>query len=376
MADVNFRGVVLSSCWRLAYRDFKIPRDADPGKPWKRDTPDKITYFAQPWETEPLIRQALLYFDKIVLPINDDLPAPPIPGIEYLVDAGAVELKPVALNFPKEVEGSESFKGFLKHMREQVAQSPNLAIGGRREPGRILVPAYVAAAHRQAFIDLNRAQRGAWSFAAVGQGIDDFVNDRSALGYQLELIDCLPYPHSAASYAKIMSFKRTHWAALIDLRGALDDAHDRIGLSGDPAAIASIEFRRLQEAMRALIEHADRTRLEHFLGRVKIEHNPALWVAHTLAGSAFGEMLQGGGMLGEMLHGQGLPFPLPLLGAVGLAATLLVRITENKCPVDAAYAYVYEGLQAGAMSKLPAAGNEFVSLQGSAEVATDRDFGK
>jgi hypothetical protein len=340
MADLNFRGVVLSSHWRLAFKEFKIP---PAGQPWKRDSPDKITYFAQPWETEPLIRWALLYFDRVVLPVNDVLPAPPIPGIEYLVDAGAVELKTVPVNFPIEVAGTERFEEFLEHHRE-LAKIPNLAFGGQTDdPGRILVPAYIAAAHRQAFIDLNRAQRGEWSFAAVGRGIDDFVNDLSAPGYQLELIDCLPYPHSTASYQKIMSFRRTHWAALINLRGALDDVHDRIRLSGDPSAIASIEFERLQQAMRALIEHAGRTRLEHFLGRVTIEHNPAQWVGAAIAGGEFGGKLQG----------SGLPFPLPLLGGVALGAGLLLRLKDNKCPVDAAYAYVYEGLQAGTMSKQP-----------------------
>jgi len=342
MADVNFRGVVLSSHWRLAHRMFTTPPDADPDKPWKPDTPDKINYFQQPWETEPLIRHALLYFDKIVLPVNDILPAPPIPGIEFLVDAGAVELKKVPVNFPKEVVGSKRFEEFIEQLRK-LTLIPNITIGGSTGPDRIIVPEYIAAAHRQAFIDLNREQRGAWSFAAVGRGLDDFANDQPARGYQLDLIDCLLYPHPAASYQKIMSFKRTHWAAFIDLRGALDNAHDRIRVSGDPAAIALLEFERLQEAMRVLIEHAGRSRLEHILGRVTIEHSPALWVAHTLAGSAFGEMLQG----------HGLPFPLPLLGAVGLAARLLIRITENKCPVDAAYTYIYEGLKDGTMSKRP-----------------------
>jgi hypothetical protein len=341
MADVNFRGVVLSSCWRLAHRIFTIPSDAVPGKPWKKATPDIVNYIPQPWATEPLIRQALLYFDQIVLPVNDVLPLPAIPDIEYLVDAGAIELKTVPLNFPTEGVDPERFQAFLEMVR-QLSQIPGLAGGGRTGPGQIHVAEYVAAAHRQAFVDLDRAQRGAWSFATVGQGMD-FANDQSAAGYQLDLIDCLPYPHSTASYERIISFKRTHGGALIDLRGALDEVHDGIRKSGDPAAIASIEFERLQVAMRALIEHAGRTRLEHFLGRVTIERSFEQWVLATLAGGAISEKLQG----------HGWPFPLPLLAGVALAARGVIRIAENKCPVNAAYTYVHEGLQDGIMSKRP-----------------------
>lgn len=339
MAHVNFRGVVLSSCWRLAHRMFTIPPDAVPGKPWKPAVPDRVDYFPQPWATEPLIRQALLYFDRVVLPINDVLPAPGIPGIEYLIDAGAVGLRKVPVDLPTEGVDPEFLKSFLEHLR-QLSRIPGLGGGGRTGPGQVIVPELVAASHRQAFIDLDRAQRGAWSLATVGNGID-FANDERAPGYQLDLINCLPYPHSAASYEKIISFKRSHGRALVELRGALDEAHDRITESADPAVLASIEFRRLQEAMRALIEHADRSRLEHFLGRIRIEHNPVQWLFAAMSGGDFGEKLQS----------QGLPFPLPLLSAVAAGALALVRIADNKSPVSAAYTYIYEGLQDGAMSK-------------------------
>lgn len=340
----EFRGVVLGSCWRLAHRFFTIYPDLKPGESITDRPPTRLSYVPQPWETEPLIRRLLLYFDRITFPVNDVLPAPKIPGLDFLIDAGALETKKVVVDLPRDGVDPEAFEAFLQHMR-QIAQIPGIAGWGHNAPNQVIVPERVAESHRRAFIELDRAQPGAWAFATVGEGLD-FSHDEIARGYEIELVDCLPVPSHLASYDDIIRFKRDHASALADLRATLDDAYTLIVSSSDPSFVSSREIKKLEQTLRAVITLMDsRHRLAYLLSRVKVEINPLTWV---------GAILREKSLEAYLAH-MGLSIPLSELVAGVYGASLVVKLKNNHVPVKShgAYTYVYEGVRDGIISRLP-----------------------
>jgi hypothetical protein len=228
----NHRGVVIGSAWRCVHAVSQVIPGASP-EHWPR-MPSQDHYapdFSPIW---PLVRRALLYFDRMVWPSNDLVEQGSVLHEDYLQRKGVLRRELIRLNPPPEAVQ------LLKAIRDSGA-----LIGDRG-----LVFASLAQAHVKIFGDLERAEPGRWSFATLGRGLDLPQDNLARLrGVEINLYDALPVPADGVPYEDILEFKEKRRDALIQLREYTDSLYAKIASSADIPKVKNAEIEKLERSL-------------------------------------------------------------------------------------------------------------------------------
>lgn len=214
-------------------------------------TPEKDTYMAQFQPLEALVRRSLLYFDQLILPTNDVIPQAELLHAESLQHQGVLKTIPIQLPVRLGPGDTERLK--------RLAGQPGFVFSGSGYR-------YLAEGHIQVFKALEERERGLWTFATVGIGIDvpsglaDFQQ-----GVEMELYNCLPVPMDDAPYEDLLGFKEKHADELLALRARLDDIYLVITQNRDLPRAKSIEIRKLEEALVELRKSLDSSCIPYHL---------------------------------------------------------------------------------------------------------------
>jgi hypothetical protein len=325
----QFRGVVIGNTWRLIHRMHTFGPDSR----MRRD-PRGDNWLPQAAPLEPLVRRALLYFDRIEWPNNNALPMGEIPHAEILEQSGVLHRKMLVFPNPP----PPPIADFLASTLE-----PGSMMGVHGDAG--LQAHLITAFHFDAFRTLDRESPGCWALATIGQGLDvlDAVETR---GVQIALHNALPVPMPDCSYEKILQFKQNREAELLTFRAHMDELYLQIVNSGDAPMAQQAVLHKIDESLvavsRTLTEASIRSGLQTFHIDVSTEARRAAAVA-GLAAAKSAAML-----------GQPFGFDFPLLnaavgGLTGAVVRLLVNPKRVESPIErlGAFKYLYEAARAG-----------------------------
>lgn len=146
------------------------------------------------------LRFALLFWDKLAWPINDHIRIAGGPDEEFLEKAG-----------------------ILKRPFYNAPAGP--------------VATIFAAAHMQAFYDLEKDEPGGWALAEGEQSFflkgaaDQLVQNR---GMTVKLYKAIPVPQHDIGLDDLLEFKERRLPELLDLRAKVDQFAEKIASSRDP----------------------------------------------------------------------------------------------------------------------------------------------
>jgi Family of unknown function (DUF6236) len=231
----NARGVVIGSAWQCVHAISQVIPGTSPEN-WPR-MPSQDHYAPDFSPIEPLVRRALLYFDRVVWPSNDLVEQGSVLHEDYLQKKGVLRREPIRLNPPPEAVK------LLKAIREA-----GCLIGDRGLAFRS-----IAQAHVRIFRDLERAEPGRWSFATLGRGLDLPPDDLARLrGIEINLYDALPVPADGVPYEDILEFKERRRDSLIELREHTDDLYAKITSSADIPKVKNSEIEKLERSLAGI----------------------------------------------------------------------------------------------------------------------------
>jgi hypothetical protein len=211
------RGVVIGNTWRLMIR----MHEPGAGSPWQR-VPRGDGWLPQVAPLEPLVRRALLYFDRIEWPNNNALPLGEIPRVEILEQAGVLHREMLRLAHVPPPPIAEMLASSLRP-GSMIGASGDAALLARR----------ITEFHFDTFRNLERESPGCWALATIGEGLD-VLGAAETRGVEIALHDALPVPVAECPYEEIFKFKGNREAELLAFRAHMDELY--LQVIGSPDA--------------------------------------------------------------------------------------------------------------------------------------------
>jgi hypothetical protein len=249
-------------------------------------------------DTPDLLRQCLLYWDRIEWPTNNLIHVGGGPEIDYLVSAGALNRSRV------------TFQGMFSGDVTPVFAQGQLAV----------------------FNQLEAAQPGCWS---IGQGgsILQFPGQGVAVrrALEVELYEALPAPSAGVSFEDVLEFRQHYSGELQSLRTTLDELYADILASSDPDRARILAKTKLRAGIEDVEGAMNGRRLAHWRASCTIELSSREAVLGALAGAGASSAI-------------GIPIGLAALGGAVVGGLLNLRVARVPTPTSArtgAFAYLY-----------------------------------
>lgn len=199
---------------------------------------------------DPLLRESLLYWDKLASPRLMFADVAKSPAARLLIEEKILDFHNPEYTFPFE----------------------NI-------PG---------SAQLQTFEQFERSAPGVWALAQSGWRLPVPQTEGSIRTPLVELFNALPVPRDDVPIETILRFKEARRSELSELRSRLDDLYQEVLASNDPSHALVAAKEKIESALRAVGRVGSEAMPMRILNSLKVSLNPSQLASMAAVGAASG----------------------------------------------------------------------------------------